>query len=281
MGTIPVTHEPDSRSAPGSVAHLVRAPKTAELIAGHIRARIVRGELVAGDALPPETTLMREFGVSRPTLREAFRILETESLLAIRRGSRGGAQVTAPSPSVASRYIGLLLQTRGATIGDVYEAGMVLEPACARLLAVRHSEADLAGLRAAIDELRRHLDDDGFNPLRWSVLTCRFHQLVIEGTGNKTLTLQGMVRQEIAARHVASSINRSYDRDVKPRRFRLLIRSYTRLVDLVQAGDGAGAEEHWRAHMEAAARTLVEGLRSQAVVDLFRESIPSGPAGSV
>ena len=270
--------ESDPRPAPGSVAHLVRAPKTAELIAGYIRAQIVRGELVAGDALPSETTLMRQFGVSRPTLREGFRILETESLLAIRRGSRGGAQVTAPSPSVASRYIGLLLQTRGATIGDVYEARTVIEPACARLLAVRHSEADLAGLRAAVEELRRHLDDGVFSPLRWSVLTYRFHQLVIEGTGSKTLALQGTVLQDIAARHVASSINRSYDRDITPRRFRLLIRSYTRLVDLVQAGDGVAAEKHWRTHMEAASRTLVTGFGSTAVIDLFREPIPSRPA---
>src|SRR5829696_7938155 len=95
---------------PTTVGQLVRAPKTAELIAAHIRGQIVRNELSAGDTLPPETDLMRQFGVSRPTLREAFRILETESLLQVRRGSRGGAQVTAPTLSVAARYVGLLLQ---------------------------------------------------------------------------------------------------------------------------------------------------------------------------
>lgn len=258
------------------MGHLVRAPKTAELIAGHLRRQIVRGDLLAGAALPPETTLMRQFGVSRPTLREAFRILETESLLAIRRGSRGGAQVTAPSPSVASRYFGLLLQLRGVTIGDVYEARSALEPACARLLAQRHSETDLAGLRAVIEELRGYLDSGVLHPVRWSVLTSRFHQLVIEGTSSRTLALQGVVLQEIVARHVASSINRSYDREVTPQRFQLLIRSYTRLADLVQAGDGAAAEEHWRAHMQAAARSMVQGLASTAVVDLFRESVPAG-----
>jgi len=48
----------------------------------------VLGELREGDTLPPETTLMGQFGVSRPTLREAFRILETESLISVRRGAR-------------------------------------------------------------------------------------------------------------------------------------------------------------------------------------------------
>jgi DNA-binding FadR family transcriptional regulator len=271
-----MTRDTDPRATLGSVGYLVRAPKTAELVAGHIRRQIVRGGLVAGDVLPPDTTLMNQFGVSRPTLREAFRILETEDLLAIRRGSRGGAQVTAPSPSVVSRYFGLLLQLRGTTIGDVYEARTLLEPACARLLAQRHSETDLAGLRAAIEELRRYVDGGVFNPVHWSALTSRFHQLVIEGTGSKTLALQGVLLQEIVARHVVSSINRSYDHDVTPQRFRLLIRSYTRLADLVQAGDSAAAEEHWRAHMEAAARSLVQGVASQAVIDLFREPLPAG-----
>ena len=86
---------------PGPIGRPVRAPKTAELIASQLRGQIVRGELKAGDTLPPEITLMEQFGVSRPTLREAFRILETESLIDVRRGSRGGAQRRAGAPASA------------------------------------------------------------------------------------------------------------------------------------------------------------------------------------
>jgi len=114
--------------------------------------------------------------------------------------------------------------------------------------------------------------------MRWSVLTYRFHQLVFEGTGSEALTLLGAMLEEIAVRHVASSINRSRDRKATLRRCRLLIRSYTRLVDLAQASDADGAEEHWRAHMEAGARTLVDGFPLKAVIDLLSEPIPSGPA---
>jgi GntR family transcriptional regulator, transcriptional repressor for pyruvate dehydrogenase complex len=184
----------------------------------------------------------------------------------------------APSTSAAAHSFDLLMQTRGATISDMYEARTVIEPACARLLALHRSEADLAGLRAGIEKLRRHLDDDVVDPLRWSVLTYRFHQHVFDGTGSESLALLGAVMEEIAVRHIASSINRSRDRQATLRRCQLLIRSYTRLVDLVQASDADGAEAHWRAHMEAGARTLVDGFPLQAVIDLFRESIPSGPA---
>ena len=115
------------------IGQVVRAPKTAELIATLYRRQIVRSELRPGDTLPSEQQLMEQFGVSRPTLREAFRILEAEDLISVKRGSRGGARVTQPSLSVAARYVGLLLQVQGTTIADVYEARMVLErpaPGC-------------------------------------------------------------------------------------------------------------------------------------------------------
>src|SRR3546814_19241836 len=66
----------------------IRVPKTSELVADQIRAQIVRGELQDGDSLPPEGTLMSTLGISRPTLREAFRILEAENLTRVVRGSR-------------------------------------------------------------------------------------------------------------------------------------------------------------------------------------------------
>ena len=54
----------------------LRVPKTAEIVADRIRKRIISGDLDEGSSLPPEGQLLEQFGVSRPTLREAFRILE-------------------------------------------------------------------------------------------------------------------------------------------------------------------------------------------------------------
>lgn len=85
----------------GATSGSVRIPKTAELVADRLRTEIVRGQLKEGDTLPPETTLMEEFGVSRPTLREAYRLLEAESLIQLKRGARGGASY--PSPTSPSR----------------------------------------------------------------------------------------------------------------------------------------------------------------------------------
>ena len=259
------------------VGQVVRAPKTAELIATLYRRQIVRGELRPGDTLPSEQQLMEQFGVSRPTLREAFRILEAEDLISVKRGSRGGARVTQPSLSVAARYVGLLLQVQGTTIADVYEARMVLEPACARLLARRRTKQDLADLTACIEELRAAQAGrpgtaqlDAPEPALWSRQAARFHELIMQRSGSKTLAVQGGVLQDIVATHLALALSRDRARDDELANFRRNVRSYEKLVALVEERDGAGAERHWRAHMEAAGQRLLrEDLQSRSVVDLF------------
>jgi len=259
------------------VGQVVRAPKTAELIATLYRRQIVRGELRPGDTLPSEQQLMEQFGVSRPTLREAFRILEAEDLISVKRGSRGGARVTQPSLSVAARYVGLLLQVQGTTIADVYEARMVLEPACARLLARRRTKQDLADLTACIEELRAAQAGrpgtaqlDAPEPALWSRQAARFHELIMQRSGSKTLAVQGGVLQDIVATHLTLALSRDRAKDDELANFRRNVRSYEKLVALVEERDGPGAEQHWRAHMEAAGQRLLrEDLQSRSVVDLF------------
>ena len=59
----------------------LRQPRLAEVVAGVLRERIVNGELGDGDLLPKQDELIEEYRISRPTLREALRILEGEGLL--------------------------------------------------------------------------------------------------------------------------------------------------------------------------------------------------------
>src|SRR3954447_16285894 len=106
----------------------VRIPKAAVIVAGEVRRRIVRGELKEGDALPSESELMQFFDVSRPTLREAMRILESESLIAVKRGAHGGARVQRPDMRVTARHAALLLQFDDTTLEDVFEARAIMEP---------------------------------------------------------------------------------------------------------------------------------------------------------
>jgi len=253
------------------VGQHLRPVKTGEMIAAYLRARIVRGELAAGDSLPAEVELMRQFEVSRPTLREAFRILETESLIELRRGARG-ARITAPTAEVAARYIGLLLQTVGTTVSDVYEARSLLEPVAAGLLARRHTAADVADLSACAGELEALLPA-GRPPADvagWTRGSQRFHDLLVQRAGNKTLAIQYQVLREVVDTHLLLASSRPAIAAAPATAFRTVIRSYRKLIALVKAGDAAGAEAHWRTHMDVAARSLLpEELRSATVLDIF------------
>ena len=162
-----------------------RVPKTAELVAHRLRRQIISGELAEGDALPSEAMLTEAFGVSRPTLREAFRVLEAERLISVRRGARGGARVHAPSPDVAARYAGFVLEHQATTLADVYAARVMIESPCAALLAKRRTDRDLEQLWRSVDE-GEAIGDDRHRLIRHHT---EFHALVVRLADNHTCLL--------------------------------------------------------------------------------------------
>ena len=78
-------------------------------IADELRALIVGGELSEGDSLGHEPELVERFGVSRPSLREALRILEAEGLITVVRGVLGGVVVHEPDERMTARAAALVL----------------------------------------------------------------------------------------------------------------------------------------------------------------------------
>src|SRR4029450_10781895 len=94
-------------------APATKRPKAAEVVAAELRRQIVTGRLKPGDKLHPENVLTAEFEISRPTLREALRLLESESLITISRGKHGGARVSSIDLGSAARQVGVFLQLQG------------------------------------------------------------------------------------------------------------------------------------------------------------------------
>jgi DNA-binding FadR family transcriptional regulator len=256
-----MTQEPVRRQA--NVGAHVRVPKSAELVAQALRMRIVRGELQEGDGLPPENVLMQQFGVSRPTLREAFRILESEQLITIHRGARGGGRVHAPSGEVAARYAALVLQHQGTSLRDVYRASAVIEPACAALLASRRTSQQLKELRAAAEAPRGSADAphrvDGARD---------FHRLIVEMAGNHTLTLLSRMVEQILA--LAGRSDAGVDGGPANRR-RLIRahRTHAELVELIESRDPAGAEQVWAKHLADVQTLAIGGSDLDVPIDLF------------
>jgi DNA-binding FadR family transcriptional regulator len=128
-------------------------PKASELVANWQRRPIVTGQMLEGEAFPNERQLGEQLGVSRPTMRGALRILESEGLVVVRRGIGGGARARRPEAAAVARSAGFVLEQRSATVGDVFACRELLEVPAIGLLVQR------ADWDEAIDRLERALVD--------------------------------------------------------------------------------------------------------------------------
>ncbi|WP_062998060.1 FadR/GntR family transcriptional regulator [Nocardia jinanensis] len=236
----------------------------AELVVAQLRRQIIRGELLEGDALPSETELMQRYGISRPTLREAFRVLESESLIRIRRGAHGGARVQPPTQRVAAKYTSFLLEYRGVTLRDVYEARVALEVPRVGDLARNRTPADLATLR---ESLERHAAAEQEDPHLAIKLHGEFHMLVIRLADNGTLLLLSEMLQDIID---LGNVSLHADAEVSEEEARTAaVRTHRRLYDYIVEHDSAAAESLWRRHLEETMVYLLGDNAAMTVSDLF------------
>lgn len=259
----PVRPRPPGGSGP--LFAVARPPKTSEVVAGEIRRRIIRGELREGDVLPVEVELCETFGVSKPTLREAFRILESEALISIRQGDRRGPTVHEPTTRTASRYVGVLLQHRGTSIRDVDVAFEMILPVAAARLAARHGAGEMTRLRAHVDDLAAAWDDFP----RFLELLAGFNYLLLDLTGNTTIAILGRLLSDIVTLHITAMAEEWGGR----RRESFVeggISGCRQLVDLIDAGDAAGAELFWTAQLERADRLALQLEGGDHLLDMLR-----------
>lgn len=241
----------------------IRVPKAAELIAEKLRRRIVLGDLAEGDSLPSEAELMVEFSVSRASLREALRVLEAESLIEVKRGARGGARITLPTNEAAAKTIGLLLQLRGATLEEVLDARLFIEPPLMNALATHRTDDDLAALRAHLEIERGLLSDFA----RFGQATAELHRIVVQRSKNVALALILGMLDELFRRHVTQLVARA-----RPDQLQLnerALANHTLLADMIAARNGAGAEAVWRQHMERVKGVVLSELGGATVLDLY------------
>jgi GntR family transcriptional regulator, transcriptional repressor for pyruvate dehydrogenase complex len=229
-----------------------RARSMPNMLADDIRMQLVAGELMPGQPLPPENELLETYGISRPTLREAVRILEAESLVETVRGPKGGIIMRAPDPAVIVRQAGVHLQLAGATFADVYAARAALEIAAVRTLAEKHSASDIATLRAHINEGRASFK---LGPADYGHAAGVFHRTLVHLSGNTTMSF--MV--DMLGTLTDATYNRrtkSLDPDAREAAVMRSLRSWGKLVDLIESGDVDGAEAHWTRHLAYVAANL-------------------------
>jgi GntR family transcriptional repressor for pyruvate dehydrogenase complex len=159
--------------------------KISTQIMQQIRDAVMQGKLQPGQALPQEKDLVAEFGVSKHTLREALRSLETLGFLTIRRGAGGGPVISEIDWSTARGYFTNFLHFQNFTLADLSEVRKLVEPYIARKAAEHITQENFEELRAAHEDCVKayHANE---NVIR-SETEVRFHVLLGKYAANPFL----------------------------------------------------------------------------------------------
>jgi len=235
---------------PTSLKNLqIRAEKLSHLVADRLRSQIASGEIAPGDTLPSETELMKQMGVSRPTLREAMRVLESEGLLQLGRGARSGAAILAPSIERAARYGALYLTTRGTTIGDIHQVRTLLEPPLAAQHAEHAKKQVIKSLQDCVEEQEAALAERDYT--RAVAAVNDFHGQLVRYSSNNALKLLAGMLQDISANiYPLMALNGTRgDQQLVYRRTQQSSEAHAKLIKLIAAGKAAEAERFWREYM--------------------------------
>ena len=137
----------------------VHVPKASEVLAERLRELIVQGRIQPGDFLPSERDLVTESGLSRTSVRDALRVLETDGLITTKVGRTGGSMVTLPGRASVARSVELFVRTHGIRLESLLECRVAVEPTLARLAARHRTEAQLAEISAIHETFVASVDD--------------------------------------------------------------------------------------------------------------------------
>lgn len=241
--TAPAGRQGASLPAEPELFSRVSVGRISEIIVEQIRLLMRQGQLKPGDRLPPERDLCERFGVSRVTVREALRMLESAGLVEIRVGARGGAFVTAPSSNRVGEGLADLLTLSVISAADVTEVRLILEVGIVPLVCERATEDDLAKLekiceRAEVAVRNREYTMD---------MSLEFHTAVAQATHNPALEML----VESFRGPILMSLKEA--KEVAPEMGGLGSQEHERFVQAVRRRDADGAARIMREHLSRTA----------------------------
>src|SRR5215211_4934385 len=125
-----------------------------EYVAEQVRRHIALRLIQPGESLPSERELATMFGVGRPTIQHALRLLEADNLVEARRGRHGGTFVSEPADDEeAMEELIARLRRQRKELEELIVYRRVVEPAIARLASEVRRQTDLASMRGALERI--------------------------------------------------------------------------------------------------------------------------------
>ncbi len=216
----------------------VKRLRTHEHVLAAVEQQILSGRLKPGDRLPGERELGELLGVSRPSVREALRALESLGVITagVGSGKRAGSKI-ASEPSIAlSYFLRVHVGLANFRFADVLDTRLALERAAARGAARNASASDLRRLRESLDTM----SDPALSSEQFHDADAAFHVALAEASGNQMLSdftqaVRGAVRQQMVE---ASAAVEDWGGVVTE-----LNAGHRQILEAVEAGDEDAAEQ--------------------------------------
>ncbi|TRW96001.1 FadR family transcriptional regulator [Paracoccus sp. M683] len=233
------------------LAQPIRKRETlADQIYGRMLELIASGQLAEGDKLPSEHQIGERFNVSRPVVREALARLRDDGIILARHGV--GSFVRRRPPQGLIDFAGA---DDVAGLMRCMEARLAIEPAAARLAALRASPADLNRIEVALELLEAGMRRR--QPQREADLD--FHMAVAEASGNEVLVqMLGTTRSTMLA---AIDVAQSLTRQGTDERIEAVITEHRQIAEAIRARDGDGAALLMGYHLVQARQRVTDQRR--------------------
>ncbi len=246
----------------------IQTPKAAELVARHVRRYIIDARVEAGTRLPSEAELCARYAVSRTTIREAVRILESEGLVGANRAVQHGHYICAPGPEIVARPASFLLAVGKVPLSDVITACRALEDDAVRRAASEQGGAGIPALRVVVEcDLPA-----AFRSRSLARGALGFHRALVRASGVATLALVAETLHSILESHTAAVCDAKMidDPDGFEYGYERLRRSYGRMLEVMMAGDPDDVAGHWDVHWTALERILLAKHREVTVAEVVQ-----------
>ena len=218
-----------------------RVPRASEEIYEQLREKIISGEFKPGDSLPSERSMMESLHRSRPTIREALRMLERAGLVRTAQG-KGGAIVLEPGTNVIIRPLEDMISLTHISNSELLEFRELVETAFVGWAAERRSDEDVTRLREIVEETRAAIGTPAFFES-----DIRFHKVLAKAAGNslgQTITeaLHQLVTQVLQTNFYRQSPERQQEMSLE------VVQNHEDIVAAVAARDAKAAKAQMRKH---------------------------------
>lgn len=235
----------------------VQVPRISDAVASTLERRILEGSLKPGDRLPPERELATEFGVSRPSLREAIQKLASKGMVQSRQG--GGTFITA---ALEASFFDPWQEMMGSYPNlreDMLEFRRMLEGQAAEWAAERATDADLQRLDQSFHALRATFENDDTE--KRSDADIAFHQAV--GDASHNVLLGHLSAALLRLMHDNIRLNLGELKTV-PAASRLLMSQHAAIHSAIVDRKPQAARSAAETHIDFVRETLAQTLRSVA-----------------